>query len=203
MTPDGSTRGRTVLRYLPAIAFVGVFVLLAVTYLAGRQHLYFAILNKLGFTPYLPPFIDAKVVLSAADCHAQGIDVYRVNPCDPLGRVHIYSPLLLYLPSLGLHASSATLLGLFFAALFAVALGLVFRPSTGRQALGYVLATLSYPIAFAVERGQFETVIFFLAALACVLYERSFRSRCVGYGLMVLAGLLKFFPIALLVLAVK
>ena len=37
------------------------------------------------------PFFDNHAIIAAADCNAFGYNVFLENPCDALGRVHVYS----------------------------------------------------------------------------------------------------------------
>jgi hypothetical protein len=195
--------GANIKRLIPPALLAVIFVGLAAAYIAGFDRTYTHIVQFFGFAPYVPPFVDAEVVLSAAECSLKGIDVYQTNPCDPLNRPHIYSPLLLNVSALGLHRVGANTVGLSLALLFLASIVLLFRPETYATAVLSALAAISYPAAFAIERGQFEIVIFFLVIVFCILYGRSFPFRCLGYLLVLLAGLLKFFPMTLLLLAMK
>jgi hypothetical protein len=188
---------------IPILGVVGLLGLLAALYIAGDLAIYARTLRFFGFPPYTPPFIDAEVIRSAVECSANGIDVYRTNPCDPLGRVHIYSPLLLHLAPLGLHHLDINVMGSALAILYVISVALLFRPATYASATLSLAAAVSYPAVYALERGQLEIGILFLVVLFCVLYNSSFWRRLAGYLALLVAGLLKFFPIVLLLLAAK
>jgi hypothetical protein len=69
--------------------------IMAGLWLSGAYSLYFGALRLLGIDPFSFPFLDTHAVLAAAECARQGIQVYLSNPCDVLGRPHVYSPLWL------------------------------------------------------------------------------------------------------------
>lgn len=196
-------QGANTKRLIPPAVVAVIFVLLATAYAVGFDRTYYNVVQFFGFTPYIPPFVDTTVVLTAAECSLKGVDVYQTNPCDPLDRPHIYSPLLLHVSALGLHQANVNVVGISLVLLFLASITLLFKPATYLTAALSALAAVSYPAAFAVERGQFEIVIFFLAIVFCILYNRSFLFRGLGYLLALAAGLLKFFPMALLVLAAR
>ena len=83
---------------------------------------------------------------------------------------------------------------LFFAAVFR----LVGRITVGAAGL-YALALLSPPVLLGLERTNTDLLVFALLVLAAPLCARAFPSRCAGYGLIVVAAMLKLFPIAALV----
>src|SRR5579864_490329 len=88
---------RAVYRLLTPVAALLVFAALAMLWRWGPHPLYFNILKQFGFEPFRFPFLDIHAILAAAQCQRLGIDVYLSNPCDALGRVHVYSPLWLTL----------------------------------------------------------------------------------------------------------
>ena len=79
---------------IPATVLV-FYAALAALWHWGLHSAYFTILRLFGFEPFRFPFLDIHAVLAAVQCHHLGIDVYFVNPCDALGRPHVYSPLWL------------------------------------------------------------------------------------------------------------
>ena len=191
-------------RWFPALVLVAVLLLLVITYLLDPANAYRFIARAFGFEPFYPPFIDTKGVLAASECWLKGVDVYRSNPCDPLGRVHLYSPLLIYVFAVpGLRLVSLNAVGITLVLMFLLSIILIFRPEDRRSAVLGALGAISGPAIFALERGQFEILILFFTVLFCVLHERSFPRRCVGYVLALIVGLLKFFPIALFALAAR
>ncbi len=74
-----------------------LFLTLAALWLAGAEQQYMAFLRMLGVRAFRLPFLDTHAVMSAMECHRLGVDVYMANPCDTLGRMHVYSPFWLHL----------------------------------------------------------------------------------------------------------
>src|SRR5205085_9377092 len=79
------------------LASLLVFAFFAALWACGLRASYFAILDFLGVEPFKFPFVDAHVLLSAAECQRMGVDVYLQNPCDVLHRPHVFTPLWLSL----------------------------------------------------------------------------------------------------------
>ena len=93
---------------IPAAALV-VFAVFANLWHSGSHDTYRHILRFVGVEPFIFPFVDIHAVLTAGECYQEGINVYAQNPCDVLGRVHVYSPLWLSVmpPSLASAAFTA------------------------------------------------------------------------------------------------
>jgi hypothetical protein len=65
------------------------------------------------------------------------------------------------------------------------------------------LCTVSSVVAFALERTNVDLLVFLQAMLAVALTRRNWPLRAAGYGVALLAGMLKFYPVTLLILAVR
>ncbi len=129
-----------------------------------------------------------------------GIDVFSSNPCDALGRVFDYSPLWLVADVLPVTADWVRPAGLLVDLAFISTLSLL-PPGRGRWQVAILVAcSLSTPVAFALERANNDLIVFVLAALAAALAARHFRWRLVGYLCALLAGMLKYYPLLLLLL---
>jgi hypothetical protein len=190
-------------RLLPTLA-VGVTLLLVVLLWTGGAHAaYFALFRLLGVPAFRFPFLDTHAELAVLDCHRLGLDVYQTNPCDVLGRMHVYTPLWYRLDWTGLTRSDTPAVGLALAVLFAASLALLPPCRTGRATWLLVLAALSPAVAFGLERGNADLLMFALAALAGWLAVRTGPARLVAYPLVVLAAALKLYPATLLVLALR
>jgi hypothetical protein len=164
---------------------------------------YFRALNAWGVPALDHPFMDLKNVSAAIECSRKGIDVYRFNPCDPMGRIFPYSRLWLdvgrWLPN---HWDSfAAGIGLGIAYLGSI--WLVSRPQTWRQSAAILLAVTSTASVYAVERANADLLIFVLIAATATLLQGDFRSRLRGYVLILLGGLLKFYPLAAFAIALR
>src|SRR5207247_2344885 len=88
---------------VPAAA---TFLFLTCAFLYGLDNeVYITILHffAVPIQPKKYPFIDLEYIFASVDCWQHGIDVYLRDPCDTLGRLYAYSPLLLraaFLPSI-------------------------------------------------------------------------------------------------------
>jgi Glycosyltransferase family 87 len=188
---------------VPAAAAAGAVLLAGVLYTFGYRDQYFALLGYWGAAPFRFPFLDMNAVTSAVECHRLGFDVYVRNPCDALNRVHGYSPVWLWLSILPISTAWDTALGLATVVLFIVALPFL-PPGRGWwQTAVITLGTVSSVVMFALERANVDVLIFLLAMLAVALSRRNMPLRMLGYAVALFAGMLKFYPITLLILAVR
>ena len=190
-------------RALPAAAALTVFVGLSGLWLAGEHETYLAFFQRLGLSAFRFPFLDSHAVLAAVECHRLGLDVYAINPCDALGRLHVYSPLWLHLGVLPVTTAWTGPVGLTLDVLF---LGSLVTLPPARRPLGLLmilLATVSPAVAYALERANNDVLIFLLAVLTGHLAAGQRWLRACAYGLIVLAAGLKFYPATLLVLTCR
>jgi hypothetical protein len=188
-------------RIIPAGVGGGLFAVLAVLWLVGAHQPYMAFFRLLGVEPFRFPFLDAHAVLAAIECHRLGIDVYAWNPCDALGRFHVYSPLWLHLSILPVTTAWTNPVGLVLDVCFLA--GLVALPPAQRPITTVVMsaAVVSPAVIFALERANNDLLMFLLAMLAGCLALRSGWPRLLGYAAIVVAAALKFYPVTLLILA--
>jgi hypothetical protein len=202
MTPMETPADRHPRWAVPAIAaaiFAAVYGLHAI----GQETLYRAVLESWGIGPYDFPFLDIHGELSAIQCWRLGVDVYVTNPCDALGRLFDYSPLLLWGTAFGLGTSDTGTAGLIIDGLFLLSLAALPVPR-GRSGMALMLlGVLSTMVVFALERANIDPLIFALAALAGVLLTRSSSARFLAYPLIVVAALIKFYPVVLLALGLR
>jgi hypothetical protein len=184
-------------------AALALYGLLVVQWHWGPRWAYFTILRLFAFEPFRFPFLDIHAVLAAAQCKRAGIDVYLWNPCDVLGRVHVYSPLWLRILPNFLDTSAATGVGLGLGLLFIGSLALACRPTTRGEALLMALTALSPMTVYALERANNDVVVFLLIVSGCGLLRTRRPTRFIGYGLYVIAGLLKYYPLVLLAMLLR
>jgi hypothetical protein len=177
----------------PAAVAAAIVLLAGLLYGFGYHEQYYALAEAWGALPFRTPFLDMHGVTSAIECHRLGYDVYVQNPCDVFHRPHAYSPLWLWLAVLPITTAWDNVLGLGLVVLFLVALA--FLPP-GRDWRLITLATISSTTMFAMERANVDLLMFVMAMLAV-------RLRFAGYAVALLAGMLKFYPIVLLVTAVR
>lgn len=198
-----SAHRRAVYRLLTPAAALLVFAALAMLWRWGPHPLYFNILKQFGFEPFRFPFLDIHAILGAAQCQRLGIDVYLSNPCDALGRVHVYSPLWLTLVPGFLGTAQTTPVGFGLDLLFILSLCVVIRPEGPGEAVLVAATALSPMTIYALERANCDLAIFLLIVAGCALDRapRPWRLGC--YALYLFAGLLKYYPLVLLVLLAR
>jgi hypothetical protein len=187
-------------RLVIPVAALLVFVAFATLWDMKFYSTYRDIFHLLGIKSWTFPFLDTHAVLAAAECQRQGVNVYLENPCDFLARPHVYSPLWLSLIPNFLNAADTARVGLALDLLFILSLGLVFRPRSWGEVGILSLAVFSPITLFAVERGNNDVALFVLLVCAALLWSGAYRSRIAAYALYLLAGLLKFYPLVLLIL---
>jgi Glycosyltransferase family 87 len=171
---------------------------LAVLWHWGSRSVYFEILRFVGIDPFRFPFLDIHAVLAAAECQRQGVDVYLVNPCDAIGRPHVYSPLWLVVTPAFVDTSGTLWAGLGLDLLFILSLSALLRPRAPWDILVLGLAVFSPMTVFAIERANNDLVVFLLILCAGMLYKGPRLYRLCSYTLFLAAGLLKYYPLALL-----
>jgi hypothetical protein len=187
----------------PALITAVAVLLAGYLYAFGHRHLYYAMLESWGAAPFRVPFLDMHGVTSAVECHRLGFDVYVQNPCDVFQRVHAYSPLWLWLAVLPITTDWDTTLGLAAVVLFLISLPFL-PPGRGWwQTVVITIGTISSTVAFALERANVDIFVFPLAVLAVTLSCRSPRLRVFGYAVALFAGMLKYYPIMLLILTIR
>ena len=188
---------------VPAAACASAVLLAGLLYAFGYRDQYHALLDYWGAVPFPFPFLDMNAVTSAVECHRLGFDVYVQNPCDALKRVHGYSPIWLWLSVLPISTAWDTALGLATVLLFIAVLPFL-PPGRGWwQTAVITLGTISSVVMFALERANVDLIIFMFAMLAVTLTRRSTPLRMLGYAVALFAGMLKFYPITLLILAAR
>ncbi|NIJ06801.1 hypothetical protein FHS31_000383 [Sphingomonas vulcanisoli] len=178
-------------------------VLLGLLWAARSTGAYRRILIIWGVDVFDFPFLDTETMLSGARCLRAGIDVYVANPCDTLGRVYDYSPLWMLIARAPVTIAWGTPIGIAIALLYCGAVALLPAARAPRHVLAMTLGAVSTVAAFAVERGNNDVVLFTLAACAAALACRSPAFRILGYCFALLAGLLKYYPLALMALAAR
>jgi hypothetical protein len=198
-TTSGSWRWRAI---LPAIdlGLLGAAVALYV----WAPSLYMSILSALMLRPsHRYPFFDFEYLLTNATCWQRGVNVYISNPCDPANRPMGYSPLWPRMSFLAINPGWTVFFGLGLAVLFCLSLAVLVPSRRWRDLVVIGLASVSSLSLYALERGNVDLIIYFFALAAGIALAGSAVVRLVGYGLLLGAGLLKFYPVAALVVVVR
>lgn len=184
-TETGTGTNRWLWSAAVALLCVGYYALVE------RLHLW----QFIGAPPMDPLFADLHGVLSASDCARKGFDVYRENPCDVAGRVHLYGRPWLWLSHLGITNALLTPLGLLLDAAVVTAMLATLKPATARQAALAAAILLSSAVALAMNRANVDHLLFLLVWLAAALFARggAWAASLAGAAVYV-ATALKFYP---------
>ncbi len=195
--------GRRWRSLFPGAMLVLSFCLISALFIFGYPAAYQTILWQMGINPYHFPFLDTHGILSTAECYRYGIDVIAENPCDALGRTLDYSPFWLITAKLGLGTTSTMQAGLCLDLLFLF--GVFFLPAVRGwpEAAVMTFALLSSAVALALERANLDLAVFVIGILAATWSFRGPAWRALGYALIILAALVKYYPAIMLVLAIR
>jgi len=173
---------------------VSVFVFMISLYFFQARALLAVIYGVVGVIPWRSPFLDTDTVLSAIRCGRLGIDVFARNPCDDLGRVFDYSPLWLVGDALPMTRAWIAPIGMMVDIGFMIALLVLPVPSDRRSQTFMAFSAVSSGTFYLLERGNNDAVIFALIVFGALLIIRGGWASAAGGALIVLAGLLKYYP---------
>ena len=191
-------------RAIPPLVALVTFCALTALYLEASWPTYRQVLGAWGVRAWPWPFLDTDTVLSAARCLREGADVYAFNPCDPEFRPYGYSPLwMLLLSHFGVTLWWIPWVGMAFFALFVFALWLLPAGRNREAVILICIGLLSSATVLAVERGNNDLVNFALVAGMAALMARSATARLLGYAMGLLAGLLKYYPMLVMLSALR
>jgi hypothetical protein len=196
-------RGRLLWRAAIPAAALGAFVFLGLLWAAGQQGVVLSVIRFLRVEPGPIPFLDAHAILAAAECHSRGIDVYTSNPCDLLGRPHVYSPLWITVLPGWFDTALTPWIGITLALLFLSSLFVLLRPRNLPEAAIFALAVFSPMTVYALERANNDAVIFLLLLCAGLLHGAARKWRLCSYPIILAAALLKYYPAVLFGLALR
>jgi hypothetical protein len=175
--------------------------LLAITFATGKaMQLHAAqVWAMLGVEHEGVAFVDLALITGGADCVAHGIDPYVTASCDVWQRIYNYPPIMLLLSRLGVRASHTVPLGLALDFAFLLTLVVVMKArSRAGQAIVF-LAVLSYPVLWALERGNVDLVVFIGCVAVCMILERAgwgVLRYVIAAAMLLLLFLAKLYPVA-------
>lgn len=153
--------------------------------------------SRLGVPAVEPDFYDLRSVTSGWDCARRHDGAWPVNPCDRGGRPENYPRVWMAASIFGLGEDDTYALGFLVAAAFFVAAILVLSPSAPPgHAVTYGLALCSPAVMFGVERGNVDIALFVLIVASGLVMRRPRYGAAVASALILLAAILKLFPIA-------
>ena len=167
-----------------------------VTYLCALDQ--FNLWHLIGVPHIEPLFADLHAILSAAECHQRGFDVFVNNPCDALNRPHVYGSLWLTLSRFDSIASHLFNLGVLLNLAFISVVVWLVKPSSINELLSSALILFSPAVTLGIERANNDLVIFLLTFVSGLLLS-STRIISLVFGVLVIyiATLLKIYPVVL------
>ena len=153
--------------------------------------------RELGVPPVSPGFFDLRSVTSGWECARQHLGEWPENPCDPWGRPENYPRIWIAASVLGLGQDDTYFIGtLIVVGFFAAAIVVLPRSAPIGDALVYALALCSPAVMLGVERGNVDLALFGIVTVAGLVMRRMPRGPAVASALILLAAILKLFPIA-------
>ena len=177
------------------IFILSIFFLFSYFFLFSKFIIYPTVIPMIsGGNTYL--FADWAAVLGANICKEMGYDVYLKNPCDPWGRTHVYGDILLYFPYVEKFKNFYFLvLPAIINIIFVIVVLSSFRFKNFKTYFTTIIMLFSFPVILALERGQFDVLIFILMVL--IAY---FKNKIFNFIILVFVTISKFYPIALAIM---
>ena len=169
---------------------------------------YFLLFSKFIIYPTVIPmtsggntylFADWTAVLGANLCKELGYDVYLKNPCDPWGRTHVYGEILLHIPLVDEFKKFyffilPAIINYIFVIIVLTSLSFKSYKSYKKYFTALVIL-FSFPVILAIERGQFDILIFIL--MVFLAYS---KNKIINLFILIFATISKFYPIALAIM---
>jgi uncharacterized membrane protein len=170
------------------VAFASVLILLAIEQ--------FSLWHLFGVPHLEPLFIDWYALLAASDCKALGIDPFQENPCDIVGRKHIYGSIWLYLSNLGLSRADLFWSGIcFFVMPYILTASLTLNPRTLKQFILALALILSPASLLGIERANADVAIYSLLFVGTtLLLANDLGWKVAGLGHILITGVMKLYP---------
>jgi hypothetical protein len=142
--------------------------------------------------------MDWEFIGAGIKCWNEGINVYITNPCDLWNRPHNYSPLWLQATFIPTDRAWTMPIGFAFVLAFLISLFWLVKPVNWRELIIFALACMSPMVLYCLERGNVDIIMFMMLVVAGGLSTGPLVSRILSYALILLAGLLKFYPLIVL-----
>ena len=144
------------------IAFI-LFIILII-YLIFPKILYYTVVlpfGEVGVDENVYLFGDWSVIFSAITCKSLGYDVFLLNPCDIVGRKHVYGSILLYIPYFQEYARFYILyIPIFFNIIFISIVVFHFNLKKTTELILCFLFIISPSALLAMERFNIDIFVF-------------------------------------------
>ena len=182
------------MRLIIPVVGVSSLTILTILYLIDYKNDY-RVLATLGVPVPSYPFIDWEFIGASVKCWSEGINVFVADPCDVINRVYDYSPLWLRAIFIPTDRIWTNPIGIGMVLGFVLSLFWLVRPANWGEAIVFVMACTSTVVLFCLERGNVDVIIFIMMVVAGLLRTKRPGIRLLSYGVILLAGLLKFYPL--------
>jgi hypothetical protein len=196
-------RQKNMLRCLVPLLGLALLAILGALYAIDFKNYYRALATGAGMVPFKYPFVDWEYVSANIKCWNEGINVYITNPCDVLDRVYNLSPLWLRAIFIPTDRAWTMPIGIGIILAFLLSLFWLVKPANWRELIIFALTCTSPMVVEALERGNVDVIIFIMLVVAGALSAGPLANRILSYALMLLAGLLKFYPLIVLSTALR
>ncbi|OYV26271.1 MAG: hypothetical protein B7X08_02575, partial [Acidocella sp. 20-63-7] len=185
---------------LSLCALAAFCALALVRWVYPPAYLHISALSDGVFKP--TPFVDLLDILQAGACWRAGVDVYLPSRC-LFGGVFNYSPFLLRAAYLPIGPGDTMIGGVLQSLLFFWSLSWLPRPGSKAEFIFLLACVFSVPVIYALEQGNFDTVVFILAALGIRQSLKPGARSLLGMGIFIFAAALKFYPVAFALLILR
>jgi hypothetical protein len=170
---------------------ISILISLVFLFLIQSKYIYIFFVWPVKIDNTLFNFVDWSVIWSAIDCKNLGYDVYLNNPCDLLGRTHVYSGIFLNLPLYEL-IKKFYIIYFPFILIFIFIFTLVsfFQYNQKKDLLFIFILCFSSPTIQVIERLNTDLIIFFLI-IGIAFFENIF----ILFSFAILSSAIKYYPI--------
>lgn len=183
---------------------IALALLCILLWISGGEAVVMAVMRVVASNYQRAPFTDASAVLGVMQCYREGVDIYVSNPCDiPLGRPHVYSSVWLLGARTSITPASTMIVGTFMLLAFCLSMFLLPPARSRRAAILQTAAALSNAVIFSLFQANADVIIFVMIVVAAALVQRMLLLRIAGYALILAAASLKFYPLTLMVIALR
>ena len=150
-------------------------------------------------------FADWDWLPSSVKCWSHGVNVFVDNTCYTIfpHSSFNYSPLWLRARFLAPLEPWTVPIGIIMCVAWFTSLALLPQARTGRDQVLILATSLSCASFLALERMNVDVMLFLLIMVVIGLQRGPLLWRLAGYGLIILAGLLKFYPFVALILVLR
>jgi hypothetical protein len=139
-------------------------------------------------------FGDWLVIISAIKCKLLNYNTFINNPCDVIGRVHVYGSILLFIPYIEKYSIFYFLyFPIFINLIFIIVIILHFNFTSRKEYFLCLIFILNPSTLLLMERLNFDIFIFLLMILLCY-----FRKNILNLLFISFLTLAKFYPMSLL-----